>query len=434
MDNTLENLLSISNEIKNVSATSDKQAILRREKHNKDFTDMLKFVYDKTIVTGIDKKKLNKATDEKIECAVINNLSELYDYLKKNNTGRDCDIAACQDFIDNQCDNVEQENFVKSIITKDLVIGINTKVINSIYGDAFIKEWQVQQAYLIDDHPLKPNEWFAISRKANGTRCTFYRGRLLSRQNKEFKGLNHIKKAIYDLGLDSYFIDGEIIRKNIDNMSENENLRIGTGIINTDSDEDKTEIQYIIFDIFPLNHFLDENRSLETYAQRLQYLNYLDQYLKEKLPGPFPTLSVIERFYHGYDQSKIKYYLHKMDEEGKEGCMINKDVQYLCKRHAGILKVKTFHTVDLKITGYKEHKNRNRLGSFIVDYKGNSLNVPGYTYDESIEFWNKRNEMIGKIIEVKYKDVSTNKDTGLESLQFPVFVTVREDKDTESYN
>ena len=114
--------------------------------------------------------------------------------------------------------------------------------------------------------------------------------------------------------------------------------------------------------------------------------------------------------------------------------MINKDVQYLCKRHAGILKVKTFHTVDLRIIGYKEHKNKNRLGSFIVDYKGNSLNVPGYTYDESIEFWNKRNEMIGKIIEVKYKDVSTNKDTGLESLQFPVFVTVREDKDTESYN
>ena len=113
MTNILENLLSISNEIKNVSATSDKQAILRRERHNKDFTDMLKFVYDKTIVTGIDKKKLNKATDKKIEYTDINNFSDLYNYLKNNNTGKDCDIAPCRNFIDNQCNNAEQEDFVK---------------------------------------------------------------------------------------------------------------------------------------------------------------------------------------------------------------------------------------------------------------------------------------------------------------------------------
>lgn len=433
--NTLESLLNICNEIKNTSATLDKQKILSREKDNKDFTEMLKFVYDKNTVTGIDKKKLNKDIDsDEIEYDTVDEFSELYDYLKENNTGKDCDICTCLDFINNWCINEEQENFVKSLITKDLVIGINTKIINKVYGDSFIKEWQVQQAYLIDDHPLKPNEWFAISRKANGTRCTFYKGKLLSRQNKEFKGMNHIKKAISDLGLDSFFIDGELIRKNIDNISENENLRIGTGIINTDSDENKTDIQYIIFDIFPLDHFIDEDHSQEKYSVRLQYLNYLDEYLKEKMPEPFPTLSVIERFYHGYNQSKIKYYLNQMDSEGKEGCMINKDVQYQCKRHAGILKVKTFHTVDLKIVGYKEHKNRNRLGSFIVDYKGNNLSVPGYTYEESVDFWNKRDKMLGKIIEVKYKDISTNKDTGLESLQFPVFVMVREDKDTESYN
>lgn len=394
---------------------------------------MLKFVYDKNIVTGIDKKKLDKDIGIE-EHDTVSTLSELYNYLEENNTGKDCDIATCLDFINNNCINSNQISFVKSIITKDLVIGINTKIINKVYGKDFIKEWQVQQAYLIDDHPLKENEWFAISRKANGTRCTFYKGKLLSRQNKEFKGLNHIKKAIQDLYLDSFFIDGELVRKNIDNISENENLRIGTGIINSDSDKDKTDIQYIIFDVFPLSSFVNEEYSKETYAERLQYLDYLDNYLKEKMPEQFPTLSVIERFYHGYDQSKIQYYLDQMDKEGKEGCMVNKNVPYQCKRHSGILKVKTFHTVDLKVIGYKEHKQKNRLGSFVVNYKGNELAVPGYTQEESINFWNKRDSMIGKIIEVKYKDVSTNKDTGLESLQFPTFVTVREDKNEESYN
>jgi len=49
------------------------------------------------------------------------------------------------------------------------------------------------------------------------------------------------------------------------------------------------------------------------------------------------------------------------------------------------------------------------------------------------DFWARRDELIGKIVEVKYKEVSKNKDTGLESLQFPVFVRLRADKEQVSY-
>ena len=36
-----------------------------------------------------------------------------------------------------------------------------------------------------------------------------------------------------------------------------------------------------------------------------------------------------------------------------------------------------------------------------------------------------------KLVEVKYKDITSNKDTGLQSLQFPVFIRFRDtiDKD-----
>ena len=42
--------------------------------------------------------------------------------------------------------------------------------------------------------------------------------------------------------------------------------------------------------------------------------------------------------------------------------------------------------------------------------------------------------MIGKIIEVKYKEVSKDKKTGLESLQFPIFKQTRFEKTEESLN
>ena len=74
------------------------------------------------------------------------------------------------------------------------------------------------------------------------------------------------------------------------------------------------------------------------------------------------------------------------------------------------------------------------LGAVIVDYKGNSVNVgSGFDEAERVELWKNPDRLIGKIATIKYKEVSKNKDTGLESLQFPVWNGLREDKDEVSY-
>lgn len=41
--------------------------------------------------------------------------------------------------------------------------------------------------------------------------------------------------------------------------------------------------------------------------------------------------------------------------------------------------------------------------------------------------------MPGRLCEVKYKEISYDKNTGAESLQFPVFISIRTDKDEVSY-
>ena len=43
-------------------------------------------------------------------------------------------------------------------------------------------------------------------------------------------------------------------------------------------------------------------------------------------------------------------------------------------------------------------------------------------------------DMEGLLCEVKYKEISQDKVTGLESLQFPVFVGIRTDKTEVSYS
>ena len=116
--------------------------------------------------------------------------------------------------------------------------------------------------------------------------------------------------------------------------------------------------------------------------------------------------------------------------------MINLDTPYEFKRTKNLIKCKKFYTYDLKCIGVEEGtgKNKGNLGAIVVDFKGNPVHVgSGFSDEMRNNIWNDPDSIIGKIIEVKYKEVTKNKDTGAESLQFPVFVSIREDKEEISY-
>lgn len=173
--------------------------------------------------------------------------------------------------------------------------------------------------------------------------------------------------------------------------------------------------------------------SAVTYRQRLNVLNQWDKRIKDQ---NLRNISIVDRLYAGTDHAQIEVCLQKMVDEDKEGCMVNRDVPYKCKRHNGILKVKRFYTCDLPIIRLEEGSGRlsGTLGNFVVDYKGNEVCVGSGMTDEQREvFWEAGNSLIGRVIEVKYKEVSKDKKTKKESLQFPVFVCLREDGKEVSY-
>ena len=119
-----------------------------------------------------------------------------------------------------------------------------------------------------------------------------------------------------------------------------------------------------------------------------------------------------------------------------EGLVVNRQVPYRRTRHNGCLKVKRFYTVDLRITAIEEGQNRltGTMGALVVDYKGHELRV-GSGFDDATRaaVWANPDDYIGKIVECRYKEVTMDKKTGLESLQFPTFVRFRSDKNEVSY-
>lgn len=409
----------IIKELQNTNKTNDKIAILKANSHNELLCKVLYYTYNTHLKYGITESVFdNYNTGGNVRSgdvfAMLNELanSNINDQLRK-------DVVA---YVNNY--DEELQWLIKGMLVKDLRINMGIKNINKgIKG--LIKEWNVQQAYPIDKVKLKNGEWFALMLKLNGTRATLFKGDFRSRQDKLMTGFNHIIKDFETLGINlfDYVIDGELVRKNIDGVSDNENFRIGTGIINSHS-ETKEEIEFVVFDIVPTDEFINGESSL-TFKKRLDLLNKLKYNIEV---ANISNVSVAPCYYVGNDLNEKDKWLEYTESKGLEGLMLLRDMPYKTKRHNGILKVKAFKSSDVRIIGFEEGNGKHicKLGAFVVDYKGFKVNVgSGYTDEQREEFWNNRHNLIGRILEVKYKEESKDKNGNI-SLQFPTFICIRE--------
>lgn len=408
-----------------------KKQLLAEKWNDGNVKKFLDYLLNPFFVTGISEKKIDKPV-AKAPTIQFASFHELMFYIRENHTGSDDVLANVQAFL--EATEGELRGFYTGIITKTIRIGCDVKTVNDALGFDLIPQWEVQQAYQIGKLKMNENEWFSLSQKLNGVRGTYFDGKLISRQGKEINGLEHILADIKWLipDCENWVIDGELIRNNIDQVSDNENFRLTAGIINQE-EGDKSLIQMAIFDILPKDKFLHGESKLR-YRDRLEQLNNLNRQIQRL---GLSSLYVVEIFYTGTDMSMVSPCLDRMIHEGKEGLILNRNCKYFRKRHNGILKVKQFYTVDLEIVDLEEGTGRLKgtLGAFVVRYKGNYLRVgSGMTDEQRKIFWNEGISLIGRVIEVKYKDESLDKRTGHYSLQFPIFIQLRELGKQESYD
>lgn len=443
MIDSVIDVYNIFNELMNTSSRLEKERILRDNCDSTLFKSVLRFVLDPMIVTGISSKKIKK--DVNIGYCEIESgdyfIEDLLEYVKEHNTGTDNDIAYVQfvasKIADQSADMYDEiYEFICNIITKSLRIGVDSTTANKIYGKKFIPKLEVMLGTSIENVKLSGNEYIYISQKLNGTRCFYYKGKLYSRQGKEFTGLDHIVddihklESIMNISKNEYIFDGELLLKDR-SVGDSEAFQIGTGIANS-KDKDKSVLQLVIFDLLPVNEF-EVGRSSATYRKRKQLLEQLRTMIYS---SDIHNIDIVRTFYEGYDHEQVEKWLTYAEENDMEGIMLNLDFPYECKRVRHLIKVKKFYTLDLRVIELDKGtgRNKDRLGKAYVEYKGNKVGVGSGFSDELRDYyWQHPNELVGKIIEVKYKEKTKNKD-GSESLQFPVFVRIRDDKNEVSYD
>ena len=428
----MNEIIKIIEKLRETKSINDKIQLLKDNKDSNKLKKVLYYTYTDNLQYGFSEKKLRELLSSEVKlCETI--WSNGFDMLDKLASSNINDSLRKLVFTFLSVKSEEERELYIRILTKDLRCNFSAKLINKAIPK-LIPTWEIQQGMGISKVKLKKDEWIALSLKLNGIRSTKMKDNFKSRQNKVQEGLNHIKKEISKIEwLSDFVIDGEMVRNNKDNIPDNENFRLTTSIMNSKS-ADKSEIIYTIFDLIPTEEFI-KGESLLGFKDRLA--NYLDRLKEDIIRLDLKSITVAPTYYRGTDHSEIEELLTEIDRQGYEGLMCLRDTHYKCKRHNGILKCKVFETSDCKIIGYEEGEGRLKgtLGSFVIDYKGNSVNVgSGYSDIQRGEFWSNKDNYIGRILEVKYKEESKDKTTGLTSLQFPTFVCIREEGKEISYN
>ena len=407
----LREIYNIVKELQSCSSTKAKQHILSKNKDNELFREILVRTYDTNLQYGIkqktvDKMKFTTTEKDKWNTNVWKMLEELADSNINNTLVWEVEKLLC--YFDD-----ESRDLIIRVLLKDLRCNISVKTINTAIP-GLIHQHQVMLASKFEG---KIKGKVSMSLKMDGIRnsALIEKGNIkhVSRQGKVVDGLEEINNALREFDLDGYFVDGELIRINKEGIPSDDNFRLTTKIVNSKSFY-KEALEFVVFDIVPIEDYYMGKSGL-TYEKRLQ--------LMEELIGEGNEfIRLVPKFGITDNVDEIYEKLHEVTSNGDEGIMLNtlSGVYAFGKRPKDILKVKKFEDGDVLVTDVLEGEGRlkGKLGKIEVQFKyENNIYTnyigSGFSDDEREYFWNNKEKLIGKIITIKYFELSKNEKGGI---------------------
>ena len=330
----------------------------------------------------------------------------------------------------------------RRILIKDLRCGVSEKTINKVvekeWPEYVVPVFSCQLAHDSANHEGKVAGKKLIEVKLDGVRVitiVYPDGRVdqFSRNGKELVNFPHVKEqfaAVAEEGGISQptVFDGEIMSSSFQDLMTQ---------VHRKSDVKANDAVLNLFDMLPLENF-EQGKWNKGQEERSRLLKVWHDTWSDKLDN----VTIVGQELVDLDTDKGKKRFKEINQKaiagGYEGIMI-KDTKapYECKRTVSWLKLKPFIEVSLTVTAVEEGTGRNvgKLGAFVCegedDGKCISVNVgSGFTDSNRDDYWTAREEVVGKVVEVRADAVTQNQD-GSYSLRFPRFIRFRGFKDGE---
>ena len=432
-------------EIKNISSTNEKKEYLKNH-DDEDFKKFLKWLYSTDIISGISSKKINKEVNSDIfgdwTTCDQKDIFDVFRYLESHKTGRDEDIANIQWYRKQICSNDEDVEFFNNVITKNVVVGMDVKLINDVYKN-LIPTFDVMLAnsyFKLDEkkwNKISNNGMreFNITCKMDGFRCVAIKEngnvKLVSRQGKLYDGCIDIENAIKELPYDNFVLDSEIIISNRKRVPSTLQYKETSNIV-TKKDCEKHGVTLNCFDYIDLKEWNSKNGVTSWTERRTK----LETVLKDYLVTDDKPLYVVPILYLGNDLNEALSLLGKARENNEEGVMLRfNNSPYEFKRSDELLKFKVMSELDCYIVGYEEGTNKNvgKLGAFYCEINHPQYGMlkfkvgSGYDDSQRLSYWENRDNLVGRVMEVQYFEITENSTTHEKSVRFPVHKCIKEE-------
>lgn len=301
------------------------------------------------------------------------------------------------------------------VFKKDLRAGISTKTVNKIFKN-LIPEFNIGLCSVLEDITSLENlkEDWVIEPKLDGLRCIgiYKNGEVsfCSRNNKPLYNLESIGEELKILIQRSGSIgealvfDGEIYAGNWNDT---------ISVVHAKKAVDTSKLKYYIFDVVDFKSW-SEKTSAPLSLRRVALEGKVGLSDKIKIISQYRIESI----------DKVRQQHAQNIKDGFEGSVLKRlSSKYSYGRSKSWVKWKEEITLDVLVEGYEEGTGRNegRLGAFLCDLDGKKLKVGGgYSDEQRDDFWNRKDDIVGKIIEIKGQEITKD---GV--VRFPVFLRER---------
>lgn len=362
-------------------------------------------------------------TEEQMNMTLREYLAPLWEPLKRNDLSN-----VVISYYMSKC-RVKQY-FVEQLVNRKLRLGIGNSLLSKdTTAPMLAKKW---------DSILEAYGSLYVTEKLDGNRCiAYYDGQqwiYLSRNGKQKLNYNFDMSGLPK----EYIYDGEVLSaEQTQNSVQLYNYVKGdshvkplytnlfnkaSGIMNRKGIQ--TGLIYNIFDV----------QIDELYYKRRALLDTIKMYLKSD------TVRILPILWSGDNYKAVDQLCDLVTNCGAEGLMINRPyANYEHKRTNALLKYKKSKTMDMRVSDVFEGtgKYEAALGSMLCvaqlpngDYISANVGT-GISDEQRCQWYVHPNDIIGKIVEVEYFDISQNESvlgTNHYSLRFPRLKRVRTDK------
>ncbi len=412
----------------------DKEKIISEamERGLDDFFEGIRMALDPLVTFGV--KIVPEKDNEKSQNFLWKDFRELANKLiQRELTGhaaRDAIITAME-----SATKEEWNGFYRRVLIKDLRCGVSEKTINKIakkFPKYAIPIFSCPLAHDSANHEKKMIGKKQIEIKLDGVRVlTIIRKNkveMFSRNGKQFHNFGHIISEIEnvlkeDPAPHDYVLDGEVMSANFQDLMKQVHRK--------DGKQTKDAVLHL-FDLCPLEDF---QKGLWNTSQTERSFLVKEWVAKHSLLLRHIKTLDWENVDLDTDEGQKRFVeLNKSAVEGGyEGVMIkDPDAMYECKRTHSWLKAKPFIEVTLKVVSVEEGTGRNkgRLGAVLVEGEDDGYEYSlscgsGFSDIQREEYWSKRNQLIGQLVEIRADAKTKSKDAVAFSLRFPRFKCFR---------